>query len=61
MTPIDLDILVVTLFKWQLKEKFSLRVTQGNLTVETSVKIESRILMLSHFLLPFMKVLSNIE
>ena len=48
-TPRDLDILVVTLFTWSLKEKNSSSVTPRNLTVETFVRIESLILMSNTF------------
>ena len=48
MTPTDLDILVVTLFTWSLKIRFSSSVTPRNLTLETFERIESRILMLSN-------------
>ena len=44
MTPKDLDILVVRNFTWSLKVKFS-SVMPRNLTVETFVRNESRILM----------------
>ena len=49
MTPTDLDILLVTLFTWSLRVRFSSRVTSRNLTVETFVRIVSRILMFSAF------------
>ena len=45
ITPTDLDILVVTCFTWSLKVRFSSSITPNNLTVETFVRIESRILM----------------
>ena len=45
MTPTDFDILLQTLFTWPLKVRFSSSATPRNLTVETFVKIESRILM----------------
>ena len=49
MTPTDLDILLVTLFTWSLKVRFSSNVTPRNLTVETFVRIVSRILMSNAF------------
>ena len=50
MTPTDLDILLATLFTWALKVRFSSSVTPRNLTVETFVRIDSRILMSNQFL-----------
>ena len=50
ITPTDLDILVVTFFTWSLKVRFSSTVMPRNLTVETFVRIESRILMSIAFL-----------
>ena len=49
MTPTDLDILLVTLFTWSLKVRFSSSVTPRNLTVETFVRIVFRILMSNEF------------
>ena len=49
MTPTDLDILLVTLFIWSLKVRFSSSVMPRNLTVETFVRIVSRILMSNAF------------
>ena len=49
MTPTDFDILLVTLFTWSLKVKFSSSVTPRNLTVETFVRIVSRILVSNAF------------
>ena len=45
MTPTDSDILLVTLFTWSLKVRFSSSVTPRNLPVETFVRIVSRILI----------------
>ena len=45
VTPTDTDIFVATLFTWSVNVRFSFRVTPRNLTVETLVRIESRILM----------------
>ena len=50
MTPADFDILLVTLFTWSLKVRFSSRVTPRNLTVETFVMIDSRILISNAFI-----------
>ena len=50
MTPTDLDILLVTLFTRLLKVRFSSDVTPRNLTVETFVNIDSRIIMPHTFL-----------
>ena len=44
MTPTDLDILLVTIFTLSLEVRFSSSVTPRNLTVETFVRIVSRIL-----------------
>ena len=44
-TPTDFDILLVTLFTWSLKVRFSSSVIPSNLTVETFVRIDSLILM----------------
>ena len=49
MTVTNLDILVVSLFTWSLKVKFLSIVTPRNLTVETFVRIETRILMWNAF------------
>ena len=49
MTPADIDILLVTLFTWSLKVRFSSSVTPRNLTVETFVRMVSRILMSNAF------------
>ena len=49
MTPLEVDILQVTLFTWPLKERFSSSVTPRNLTVETFVRIDSRIFMSNGF------------
>ena len=49
MTPADFDMLLVTLFTWSLKVRFSSRVSPRNLTVETFVMIVSRILMSNAF------------
>ena len=49
MTPRDFDILLVTLFTWSLKVRFSPSVTPRNLTVEIFVRIVSRILMSNAF------------
>ena len=49
MTPTDLHILLVTLFTWYLKVRFLSSVMPRNLTVETFVKIDSRILMSNAF------------
>ena len=49
MTPTDFDILLVTLFTWSLKVRFSSSVTPRNLTVETFVRIVSQILMSNAF------------
>ena len=49
MTPTDLDFSVVTLFTWSLKVRFLSRITPINLTVETFVRIECRILMSNVF------------
>ena len=49
MTPTGFDILLVTLFIWPLKVRFSSRVTPRNLTVETFVGIVSRIVMSNAF------------
>ena len=46
MTPTDIDSLVFILFTSSLKVAVSSRVTPRNLTVETFVWIESRIVML---------------
>ena len=51
MTPTDLDILLAILFTWSLKVRFSSSVTPRNLTVETFVRIVSRILMSNSFFL----------
>ena len=51
MTPTDLDILLVTLFTWSLKVRFSSSVTPRKLTVETFVRIVSRIVMSNAFFL----------
>ena len=48
MTPTDLAILVVTLFTWLLKIKFSSSVMPGNLMVETFVRAEYRIVTLNN-------------
>ena len=45
MTPTDLDVLLVTLFTWSLKVRFSSSVMPRNLTVETFLRIDSRILV----------------
>ena len=59
MTPTDLDILLVTLFTWSSKVRFTSGVTTNNLTVETFLRIDSRILMSNPFfwlkILPYMK------
>ena len=49
MTPTDLDILLLTLFTRSLKGRFSSSVTPINLTFETFVRINSRILMSNAF------------
>ena len=49
MTPTGLDILLVTLFTWSLKVRFTSSVTPRNLTVETLVMIVSRISMSNAF------------
>ena len=49
MTPTELNILLVTLFTWFLKVRFSSSVKPRNLTVETFVRIDSRILMSNAF------------
>ena len=49
MAPTDLDIIVETLFTRLLKVRFSSSITPRNLTVETFVMIESRIVMSNGF------------
>ena len=49
MTPTYLDILLVALFTWSLKVRFSSSVTPRNLTVETFVMIDFRILISNGF------------
>ena len=51
MTPTDFDVLLVTSFTWSLKERFPSSVTPRNLTLETVVRIDSRILMSNAFFL----------
>ena len=51
MTQTDLDILLVTPFRWFLKVRFSSSVTLGNFTVETFIIIDSRIIMSNAFFL----------
>ena len=49
LTPTDLDILLVTLFTWSIKVRFSSSVMPTNLAVETFVTIDSLIIMSNAF------------